>query len=179
MLNGADLVILDINMPDKNGFECLNILKNNEKTKDIPVVFLTVSADADTIDTAFIKGAEDYVVKSYHSAELIARIKRIINFSDMKAKILQYERDKVVTQFSGAIAHHFNQPLTVLMIAVPSLKEAVKKKCPEVYQETKRNIEYIEQATDRLTELVQKISGVRRYSTVNYIQNVDILDLNH
>lgn len=178
ILNSADLVLLDVNMPRKNGFECLSILKNNENTKNIPVVFLTVFTDSDTINTAFIKGAEDYVVKSKHSAELIARIKRIINIFEMKTKILQYERDKVVVQFSGAVAHHLNQPLTVLMMAVPSLKETIIKKCPEVYPETKRNIEYIERATDKLTELVQKISEVRRYSTVNYIKDVDILDLN-
>lgn len=175
--NGADVILLDINMPLKNGFECLRMLKNNCKTNDIPVVFLTVFTDADTINRAFIKGAEDYIVKSKHSAELVARINRIIKISQMKDKILEYERDKVVVQFSGAVAHHLNQPLTVLMMAVPSLKETIIKKCPEIYPETKRNIEYIEKATDKLTELVQRISGVKKYSTVNYLKDVDILDL--
>ena len=70
-----DLVLLDIMMPDIDGFEVCQQLKANEQTKDIPVIFL--SALDLTFDKvkAFEVGAADFIHKPFHPAEVIARVK--------------------------------------------------------------------------------------------------------
>jgi len=173
----VDIILLDVNMPDKGGFECFNIIKNdNNIDKDIPIIFLTVSADEETVNKAFEVGANDYVIKSKYKAELLARIKRIITERENKEKILQYERDKVVMQFAGSVAHHFNQPLTALTMINPILSELMFAKYPDDYESLKKYLKFIEVATERITELVKKISKIKKYSTIEYLQDIDIID---
>ncbi len=81
-----DLILLDIMMPDINGFEVCKELKNNEKTKEIPVIFLSAKADIDSLSKGFTLGAVDYITKPFHAAELIARVHNHLEL--YRAKIL-------------------------------------------------------------------------------------------
>jgi len=70
-----DLVLLDINMPKKNGFEVCQLLKADKKTADIAVVFLTAQTDVKYISKAFEVGGVDYLSKPFFALELKARVK--------------------------------------------------------------------------------------------------------
>ncbi len=69
------LVLLDIVMPELDGFQVCQILKNNTKTKHIPIVFTTAKTDEESISKAYEAGADDYVSKPLKKAEVIARVK--------------------------------------------------------------------------------------------------------
>jgi len=66
-----DVLFLDINMPRKNGFECLSDIKQNEKLKDLPVVMFSTSSSQDKIDILFKKGADMYVRKPSDFSQLV------------------------------------------------------------------------------------------------------------
>lgn len=70
-----DIILLDINMPEMNGFEVCQQLKAHEITRDIPVIF--ISALNETLDkvTAFNVGGVDYVTKPFQMEEVLARVK--------------------------------------------------------------------------------------------------------
>jgi PleD family two-component response regulator len=70
-----DLILLDIIMPELNGFEVCRILKESPKSKDIPVIFLTAKTQTEDIVKAFKMGAADYVTKPFNSDELMARVR--------------------------------------------------------------------------------------------------------
>lgn len=70
-----DLILLDILMPEMNGFEVCKKLKEAENTKDIPVIFLTAQKDEDSIEAAYLTGGVDYVTKPFKPVELLARVK--------------------------------------------------------------------------------------------------------
>lgn len=70
-----DLILLDIIMPELNGFEVCRMLKESPKSKDIPVIFLTARAETEDIVKAFRMGAVDYVTKPFNSDELMARVR--------------------------------------------------------------------------------------------------------
>lgn len=70
-----DLVLLDIMMPKMKGRDVCLKLKENPKTKDIPVIFLTALGLADHVQAGMAAGAEDYIVKPFEADELKARIK--------------------------------------------------------------------------------------------------------
>jgi len=70
-----DLILLDINMPGKDGFEVCKMLKEDSKTKDIPVIFLTAQTDIKYISRAFEVGGVDYLSKPFFGVELKARVK--------------------------------------------------------------------------------------------------------
>jgi len=71
-----DLVLLDIILPKKNGFEVLEELKKSPETQDIPVIVLTMIGKDEDIKKGLRLGANDYIVKSQHAiAEIIEKIK--------------------------------------------------------------------------------------------------------
>jgi len=74
-----DLVVLDYYMPGCNGKEVCEDLKRNEKTKDIPVIFLTGSASAKNVVECFDVGAEYFLRKPISGGELIKQIEMILS----------------------------------------------------------------------------------------------------
>lgn len=70
-----DTILLDVNMPSKNGFEVCRELKELELTRDIPVVFLTVDNSPHRVAKALDSGGSDYVVKPFQAVELQARVR--------------------------------------------------------------------------------------------------------
>ncbi len=68
------LILLDIVMPEMDGFDVCMALKSDPLTKDIPIIFLTASTDLDSIKKAFSLGAVDYITKPFLNAELVARV---------------------------------------------------------------------------------------------------------
>lgn len=74
-----DLILLDILLPKKDGFEVLDYLKLDEKTKKIPIVLLTNLESAQDVQKAFDKGATTYLVKAnYRLDDIVKKIKEIL-----------------------------------------------------------------------------------------------------
>jgi putative two-component system response regulator len=69
-----DLILLDILMPDVNGYEAIEILKKNEKTADIPVIFLTSKSDTESDMDGLALGAADYITKPFPPRLLLKRV---------------------------------------------------------------------------------------------------------
>ena len=78
-----DLILLDIEMPEMNGFEALQKLKNSESWADVPVMFLTGRADADVEVRGFELGAVDFVIKPFSAPVLLNRIKTHLDIDDI------------------------------------------------------------------------------------------------
>ncbi len=73
-----NLLFLDINMPRKNGFECLSEIKKNERLKDLPIVIFSTSNSRDNINHAFKIGANIYIRKPGNFAQLMQVIQHAI-----------------------------------------------------------------------------------------------------
>jgi DNA-binding response OmpR family regulator len=70
-----DLVLLDVNMPEMNGYEVCTAIRAREESREIPVIFLTAQRDTEHIVRGFDAGGSDYVCKPFESRELIARVR--------------------------------------------------------------------------------------------------------
>jgi CheY-like chemotaxis protein len=68
------LILLDIDMPEMNGYEAIKILKSNQETKDIPVIFLTAKNESEDELEGLSLGAIDYITKPFHPALLLERL---------------------------------------------------------------------------------------------------------
>ncbi|MDA3928162.1 MAG: response regulator, partial [Prolixibacteraceae bacterium] len=90
-----DLIILDIMMPGMDGFEVCSILKNQESTKSIPIIFLTAKVDLDDIVRGFKLGGSDYVTKPFKKEELLARVNTQIELISGKKKILKQTEELI------------------------------------------------------------------------------------
>lgn len=72
------LILMDINMPDMNGFEAVEIIKNDERCKAIPIIFLTAEKDPETEKKCFQAGAQDFVIKPFVPDLLLSRVERTL-----------------------------------------------------------------------------------------------------
>lgn len=82
--NKIDLILLDIMMPEMDGFEVCKRLKGNPKTQEIPVIFLTAKNDTEDIVKGFQLGGVDYITKPFKKEELYARVKNHAQIKQIK-----------------------------------------------------------------------------------------------
>lgn len=81
-----DLVLLDIMMPEMDGFEVCEKLKKSQKTKEIPIVFITAKTDAESIDRLYDAGGADYIIKPFREKELKSRVKTQLELVALRSK---------------------------------------------------------------------------------------------
>lgn len=124
-----DLVLLDINMPEMNGYEVCKYFKEHEPIADIPIVFLTVHADAESIAKAFDTGAVDYLTKPFKKAELLARVK--VHLALRQAQELLEDQNESLkrlndekNEFLGIAAHDLKNPLN----SIRGIAQMVRKR---------------------------------------------------
>jgi len=144
--NQIDLILLDVNMPNMNGYEVCKILKSEDETRDIPIIFITVNDNENSIENAYDAGAADYIVNPFKPTELKARVKTQLNLLEKTrelANLNDFLKDKVkqeveknrikdlhmIQQAKSAqmgemlsmIAHQWRQPLAAIGAASASL----------------------------------------------------------
>ncbi|MCP4748660.1 MAG: response regulator [Desulfobacteraceae bacterium] len=142
--NPPDLILMDINMPEMNGFEVCLQLKTNEKLKNIPVIFISALTDTEDKIKAFEAGGQDYITKPFHAEEVLARvdthmkIRRYQIELTEKSNSLQTALDKLkATQkqlvqsekmaslgtLTAGIAHEINNPINFIKTSAEALKQ--------------------------------------------------------
>ena len=73
-----DLILMDIVMPEMNGFEACRKIREQENTSDIPVILVTTRGEPANVETGFQSGCSDYVTKPINSVELLAKIRNCV-----------------------------------------------------------------------------------------------------
>jgi len=81
-----DTIILDIQMPDMDGFEVLKVLKSNPETNDIPVIIVSGNAEPQNIKRAFDLGATEFIAKPANIEELLIRVSNVLKIKKNKRR---------------------------------------------------------------------------------------------
>lgn len=135
--HNPDLILLDVMMPEQDGFEICEKIKSEEHLKDIPVLLVTALEDKDSRVRGFKAGADDYIPKPFNRMELLARVKTFTGLYKykklLKAKEEEKSREGKDTATAGIkegnIQLFFDE---LLKISVPS-KELLKKYFSETF----------------------------------------------
>jgi DNA-binding response OmpR family regulator/DNA-binding CsgD family transcriptional regulator len=91
--NQPDLILLDIMMPEMDGYEVCRLLKADEKTRDIPVIFISALDEVFDKMTAFSIGGVDYITKPFHVEEMLARIKTHLTLQRLQQELQQKNQE--------------------------------------------------------------------------------------
>ncbi len=155
-----DLILLDVMMPGMDGFDVCEKLKNKEKSKDIPVIFLTAKTDEDAIARGFACGGVDYVTKPFTPSELVARVKTHLQLRsrEMELRDLNSTKDTLLS----VISHDLKTPFFNIM----SLGELLLKNFKTFSEdEIKDFIENIVQAARVSHNLLENLLNWTRVQT--------------
>ena len=121
-----DIILLDIQMPEMDGFETFRRLRSNNATSKIPVVFLTAKKkDATSIEEGLMMGAEEYLVKPIDTEELLVRIRTLVRLKRMEAEL-----EKTKADFMAMLVHDLRSPLIGIKGVIDFLKEQMSDKRP-------------------------------------------------
>ncbi len=101
-----DLILLDIMMPEMDGYQVCQEIKDNELTCDIPVLFLTAKAESKSILKGFEVGANDFIIKPFHLNEVLARVQAQLEFKRLRDKINQHKNSISVCDRCNKIKLH-------------------------------------------------------------------------
>ena len=124
--NPVDLILLDIKMPELNGFEVCKILKEHDNIKEIPIIFISALDDVNSKVEAFEHGGVDYITKPFEEKEIKARIKTQLELAQNKKTISDLYKQQDF--FLKKIIHEMNTPLGIITLNIDSLESSIGDK---------------------------------------------------
>ena len=132
--DSIDLILLDIMMPEMDGYEVCEKLQSNPKTKNIPIIFITAKTDEASIVKAYDIGGADYVTKPFLPKELLSRVKKELQIQDMMNELKFLASTDPMTKlynrryFSKIALHTLDlakrekKPLSLIMLDIDKFK---------------------------------------------------------
>lgn len=165
------LIVLDIVMPDMNGFDFCKKVKSNPKTADIPIIFATAYNDSENIRKSFEVGGSDYVVKPFIKDEFLQRVKIRIKLSRQNQKLKRsYEE---LDKFCYMVAHDIRSPLYVIAQLIDIMKVQLKNGSAD---EVEKICKMITEKSDKVVAMADSLLKFSK-STQESSENSDV-DLN-
>lgn len=167
------LAILDWEIPEMEGIEVCRRVRELPQGKLTYVIILTGRGRKEDVVEGLEAGASDYVTKPCDPEELRARVRVGERVVDLQGRLVEAERNRVLTQAAGAAAHEINQPLTVMIGTADLLLMGLDSDSPH-----RRSAETLRREAFRISDIVQKMARIRQYATKPYLEGIDIIDLN-
>ena len=124
-----DLILLDVLMPEMNGFELCSLIRANPLYSSIPIIFLTAVNDSEYIIKGFEAGAQDYVSKPVNVSELLVRIETHLNLKKRTDKLIEAYND--IDGFNHMLSHDLKVSVSSISKLAGFLKDAVETRKEE------------------------------------------------
>jgi signal transduction histidine kinase len=157
-----DLILLDVMMPNLDGFETCLRLKNNLKTTEIPVIFMTALTNTLEKVKAFEIGAVDYVTKPFQQEEVLARIKTHLTLRKLQQELETKNEDLIKlnqekNEFLDIVAHDLRNPLS----AIYSAADFIKNKRTDTDSKIIEMAGYILDASKQTLNLIENFINIK------------------
>jgi signal transduction histidine kinase len=156
--NPPDVILLDIQMPEMDGFETLKHLRASKKTANIPVIFLTAQRkDASSIEHGLSLGADEYLTKPIDIDELLVRTRSLVRLKKMEAEL---ERTKA--DFMAMLIHDMRSPIGGISSILDLLEDPLLNGEP-VEDVHKELLNSAKDATSRLLQLINDMLDISKF----------------
>lgn len=185
-----DLILLDVMMPDLDGFEICKILKSQESTQDIPIIFMTALTDTFDKIKGFSLGAVDYITKPIQHEEVLARVTTHLKLRQLQKQLEQEvkfrkeyaveleKRNLELNTFARTVAHDLKNPLNGIigfsdLLLIDYFTESLSEK------EAKTYLQHIVQAGRKMVEIIDALlllAGASKQDKIN-MQPIDMSDI--
>lgn len=174
-----DLILLDINMPEMNGYEVCTLLKADRLTQDIPIIFISALDDVLDKVRAFQVGGSDYIIKPFQGEEVLARIEHQLVIQRQKhqlqAEIAERQKAEQALQiYLHIVSHDLRNPVLGMAMI---LKNFLKSSTSASEISLPRPIlERMSQSCDRQLALINSLVESQHFDIKGVILNCQSLD---
>lgn len=195
------LVLLDVQMPEMDGFEVAELMRRKEKTRDVPIIFITaISKEDKYVFKGYEKGAVDYLFKPIDAEILRSKVnvfldlyrkkvelERVINeknsyilelhqlnqkIQKQQKELMEKEKLQSILEMAVTISHEFSQPLSVIIGYTDMLMSTMEKSDP-IYPKLKKIFENGE----NLAEIIRKVRSITNYKSITYASGSRMIDI--
>lgn len=185
-----ELILLDVIMPEMDGFEVCRYLKSQEKTRDIPIIFMSALTDTVNKVNGFKLGAADYITKPIQHEEVLARVNahlKIIQqqrqIQSQNEQVTEYaqvleKRNSELDAFAHTVAHDLKTPLNGIVGLSDILVESYSKRTP-LDADLLSKLQMIKRASQRTFNIIDALlllAGVSRMEQLK-ISPLDMSDI--
>jgi len=177
-----DLILLDIYMPGMDGYEVCRRLKADERTKHIPVVFISALSDIDNVVKAFEAGGADYIVKPFQFREVLARVvsqltlvRQRREIETLRAQDRQHfeSLQRMKDQFIRMATHDLRNPLNVIL-GYANIIERLNISDPDLSLRNEA-VENIRDSVEKMRSLVSDLLDFAQFETGTYLTLAPVL----
>jgi signal transduction histidine kinase len=175
-----DAILLDMNMPEKDGLQVCRELREQASTQGIPIIILTARADEETKLAALSAGANDFLSKPFSTSELHVRVKNLVDAHHFKEKLAKQnevlettieqlketetmlvQTEKIVSlgRMSAGIIHEINNPLNYATTGLFTLRSKGKYLAPEQQAEYAEILNDVEDGIGRVKSIVSDLKS--------------------
>jgi two-component system sensor histidine kinase/response regulator len=181
--NVPDLILLDVMMPEMDGFELCALIKTKRVLKNIPIIFITGMGKTENKVKGFELGGVDYVTKPFNKHELLARIKTHLNLREAKKKVSKQaadlKKDNVLKdRLFSIIGHDLRSPLSAIKMQLDFiLRGIINPTDPNFINKTVHNLNA---TTDEAFNLLDNLLGWAKSESGSLSiikENVNVLNL--
>lgn len=167
--NPPDLILLDIRMPEMDGFEVCRRLKSSVTTQDVPVIFVTAASETDEKVHGFALGAVDYVTKPYQRDELLSRVR-----AHLELHQLRHHLSEMVDEQTAQLVESEKKLKKNLLDSVAVLAAIVEMRDPYTAGHQRRVAE-VAVAIANIMQLTQmQIEGIHLAGVVHDIVKIQV-----
>jgi two-component system, sensor histidine kinase and response regulator len=160
-----DLILLDINMPDLDGYEVCRQLKEDESSREIPVIFISALDDVWDKVKGFRVGGVDYIAKPFQGEEVIARIENQLTIARQKQQLQEEIKRRRKTEetleiYLHAVSHDLRNPVIGLSMILQHLQ---KKATEDKIELSPAMLQQMINSCDRQLTLIDSLVETRQY----------------
>jgi len=160
-----DLILLDIKMPEMDGYTVCQRLKTDPETREVPIIFISALDDALDKVKAFSVGGVDYVTKPFQEIEVLARIEHQLRIQKLQRQLVEQNQELVrsnreLERFAHVVSHDLQQPLQ----SITGFTQLLQIKYQDYPDETILN--YLERIYDSGSRMQRLIQDLLIYSKV-------------
>ena len=154
-----DLILLDVMMPGIDGFEVCRRLKQNEKTREIPVIFITAEDMTRSVVTGFQVGGVDYIKKPFQSEEVLIRVQTHLKIDRLTRELARKNTElsqasERKSSFLASMAHELRTPITSIKGYTDNMRDGIGG---TLNKRQIRNLARVSQNSDHLLGLVNDL----------------------
>jgi|WetSurMetagenome_2_1015567.scaffolds.fasta_scaffold00558_9 signal transduction histidine kinase len=159
-----DLILLDINMPELNGFEVCTRIRSDNSMNNIPIIFLSAETERESILKGFELGAQDYITKPFDSRELLVRIRTQLALKNTLEK-LEIEKehaqsaDHLKSAFLATMSHELRTPLNSIIGFTGIL---IKEAPGPLNNEQKKQLGMVQNSARHLLSLINDVLDISK-----------------